>query len=324
MKVSIHLLLLLLIIACSCQKEAGNTNPTPPPTPTFRPDTLSAGWTKIVIDSTESNYDVFFQNNTVGYVTGAKTYKTLNGGVSWTLVNPNGFFNLFVTSNATVFAAKGNDSIYKSVNGGSSFTATYMSDQFFYDIYAIDDNNIFTFGLNDVQNSNNGGSSWAKLNGPASSNNCITYSTLFFRDANIGWLVSGKYIHRKISAAPGWSTYLLDTALACHFITDIYAPSNNIVFVGDINGLLYKSTNGGQSFSVIKDFGTNGYNMDVHFIDVNVGYVSAGTKIFKTIDGGASWTIVVAMGSALFNEIYFTDANHGWACGSKGVILKLN
>lgn len=323
MKTSIYFLLLLTIY--SCQKPATDNGNGPTPAPTFKPDTLSTGWTKIVIDSTESNYDVFFLNNNLGYTTGVKTYKTIDGGASWNLVNTTGFVNLFVTSNGNIFATRGTDSIYKSTNEGVSFTSTYMLDQAFYDVFALDNNNILTFGLNGVYTSTNGGALWNKINpSPGSSNICISYSTLFFRDLNTGWAADGKYVHRKISTGLGWSTYALDTAIACHFITDIYAPSNNIVFVADINGLLYKSTDAGQTFSIIKDFGTSGYNMDVHFIDNNLGYVSAGTKIFKTTDGGTSWTTVVSMGSALFNEIYFTDANHGWACGSKGVILKLN
>jgi photosystem II stability/assembly factor-like uncharacterized protein len=325
MKINFYIFVIFAFIFCSCKKETTESGVDPTPLPSYKPDTLSVGWTKIVFDSTERYYDLFFQNNTIGYLSGNQIYKTTNGGLAWSVVNSNSFGNLFVTPNGNIFAAKGNDSVYRSTNGGTDFVATYMQDFSFSDVFALDNNTILTFGLNGVYNSTNGGQSWSKINpSPGAGSYCISYSTIFFRDINTGWLVNGKDVHRKINTGLGWSTYVLDTATVCHFITDIYAPSNNIVYLGDINGLFYKSTNAGQSFTVIKDFGTIGFNMDLQFIDDNIGYVSAGRKIFKTTDGGLNWTTVVSMGSALFNEIHFTDATHGWACGTKGVILKFN
>lgn len=51
-----------------------------------------------------------------------------------------------------------------------------------------------------------------------------------------------------------------------------------------------------------------------------------GPYIFKTTDSGNTWTKVVAVASSTpyLMELHFTDANHGWACGSNGMILKFD
>jgi photosystem II stability/assembly factor-like uncharacterized protein len=333
MRILIIICTLFLVIICSCKKQSGDlsTNPISQQTPSFNPDTLSAGWSKIVINSASSVgfSDIFFLNNNLGYTTSISgTYKTINGGVNWNIINTVGFTNLFVVSNGNIFGTKRTNSIYKSIDGGINFAANSVSttDYEFADIFAVDDNNIFTYGLNGVYNSNNGGLTWTRMNSsPGSSGSCDPYSTLFFRDLNTGWVASGRIVYRKINNGAGWSSFQLpDITSGCNYISSIYAPSNDIVFLGNTNGILYKSNNGGQSFSIVKDFGKKWF-MDVHFIDENIGYVCLGTKIFRTTDGGGSWSTVVAMGSTTFTEIHFNDSTHGWAtCASEGIILKFN
>jgi photosystem II stability/assembly factor-like uncharacterized protein len=73
---------------------------------------------------------------------------------------------------------------------------------------------------------------------------------------------------------------------------------------------LYKSTNGGSSFSLIHSFeSTEGYWRDIHFIDNNNGYVCRGNKIYKTSDAGSSWTAVVTLSDGELVELHFTDAH---------------
>lgn len=47
----------------------------------------------------------------------------------------------------------------------------------------------------------------------------------------------------------------------------------------------------------------------------------AGT-IIHTIDGGTSWQRLPAATTEDLSCVYFSDANHGWACGSNGVVLR--
>jgi photosystem II stability/assembly factor-like uncharacterized protein len=74
------------------------------------------------------------------------------------------------------------------------------------------------------------------------------------------------------------------------------------------------------SFTFIKKLDEAGFT-DIHFLTDQIGYASAGRTLYKTTDGGTNWTKVVSLGEATITEIHFTDATHGWACGSNGVVL---
>ena len=90
-------------------------------------------------------------------------------------------------------------------------------------------------------------------------------------------------------------------------------------------GKIYKSVNGGTDFLQVAQLppGATRAIPDLHFVNDNTGYVNAGNRIYKTIDGGLTWQVVVALGNDRIIEIHFTDANHGWACGG-GTILRFN
>jgi len=54
--------------------------------------------------------------------------------------------------------------------------------------------------------------------------------------------------------------------------------------------------------------------------------VGAGKWIYKSSDGGLNWDKVVSIQSAqcYFTNIYFTDANRGWACPLKGISFAIS
>jgi photosystem II stability/assembly factor-like uncharacterized protein len=61
----------------------------------------------------------------------------------------------------------------------------------------------------------------------------------------------------------------------------------------------------------------------VHFVNLTTGVaVGAGGKIFRTIDGGASWQGQNAGTTRNLNDVFFVDANVGWVVGDNGTILR--
>ena len=64
------------------------------------------------------------------------------------------------------------------------------------------------------------------------------------------------------------------------------------------------------------------------YIVSGVGFIGAGvifkdgSYVYKTINGGNTWTKEVVLPNKLIIEVHFRDAQHGWACGTDGVILK--
>jgi hypothetical protein len=86
---------------------------------------------------------------------------------------------------------------------------------------------------------------------------------------------------------------------------------------------MIKTTNGGQSWTRLTNI-TSSKLTSVFFTDTLIGYITCdANKIFKTITGGASWSVITIPSlSQTMNSVHFTDANTGYIAGNKGVILK--
>ena len=141
----------------------------------------------------------------------------------------------------------------------------------------------------------------------------------FFLDEQTGWVIGNGFFKttnggttwNSISGTnPGVNTsdgsVFFSTAIT-GYITDPYS--------------IYKTSDGGANF--IKLFGTyTAYYHDIGFVDSQTGYITDRQYILKTIDAGQTWTKEVVLAQGELIELHFTDASHGWAGGSSGLILK--
>ncbi len=87
------------------------------------------------------------------------------------------------------------------------------------------------------------------------------------------------------------------------------------------SGELWKTTDGGKSFTSIYEPDTILYN--VHFLDTNTGFATDfhinrrnENAIYKTTDGGNSWYKVFYKPQWKYNEFSFVDNNIGYAVGT--------
>jgi photosystem II stability/assembly factor-like uncharacterized protein len=85
----------------------------------------------------------------------------------------------------------------------------------------------------------------------------------------------------------------------------------------------YTLTTGWQKINFIDTSDIYNISFDIYNIPFinNTGFAS-GSNIYKSTDGRKTSGKVVALASNYFMELHFTDANHGWACGEKGTVLK--
>lgn len=103
-------------------------------------------------------------------------------------------------------------------------------------------------------------------------------------------------------------------------ISGIYFLDNNIGYATGWRGRILKTTNGGISW-----LAHSPTYEDIHvmqFLNNNLGYVKAGSKLFKTIDGGNNWNFVSSFILDYYTSISFfsfIDENIGYAISGEHV-----
>ena len=114
-------------------------------------------------------------------------------------------------------------------------------------------------------------------------------------------------------------------------LNTVFFADDQTGWIGGQSRAVFKSTDGGRSWSSSMPFGFNiGGIKDYHFIDDQTGWavndaLFPAQKIMKTTDGGTSWdfkTPPAGLPTATrFSAIFFTDPQTGWAVGSGGAII---
>ena len=327
-------LFLSSLVFSSCNKNGSGPSPIPP---IVTKDTLSAGWTKTVIPAPNAGIvllDVFFKDALTGYtMSDSICFKSTDGGITWTQLSPlfSHGINMDVTNDGKLFMAASNK-LYRSADAGASFSITTGSVGTFYDISFIDNNNGFVISTNTLQQTADGGLTWPQVSPHTGLTiNQNTYNTCLFLNATTGWVGMGNDIYRSSGNINNWTKSIFNGQAPTDSTLNLSAVSASVVYAACSAGTIYKSTDGGTSFSPIANLpkgpnGNSGYGTGgfpgLEFIDANTGYACFSNKIFKTTDGGNTWIQVVSLANSYFIEVNFFDAGHGWACTTKGEILR--
>lgn len=88
-----------------------------------------------------------------------------------------------------------------------------------------------------------------------------------------------------------------------------------------LGGMVYKTTDGGKSWSDLHGAGTSLKSM--YFINSQVGYVAGdGGLCAKTLNGGHTWQLYYVNNGPNIKSVWFTAEDTGYVAGSGGVIRK--
>lgn len=107
------------------------------------------------------------------------------------------------------------------------------------------------------------------------------------------------------------------------FFSDYNAVSFPQTLTGTVLGGIYRTTDGGQTWT--SQEGPSGYQgyADVVFTDVNTGTIVGATgSILRTTDGGENWVAQDSGTEASLYGVAFADADNGMAVGNAGTILR--
>jgi len=166
-------------------------------------------WNRIEILNEDISSMAFTDANT-GFISGGfnsvYTKKTTNGGATWQTVN-NLLFGKMQFLNTTVGYAKSGGTalskLYKTVDGGTTWTEIYSSDSEIRDFNFIDENTGFFAGSPGIQRKTiDGGNTWQEMPNLAS----IYTDIIRFADANTGYAISDYgYIYKTTDGGENWN-----------------------------------------------------------------------------------------------------------------------
>lgn len=243
---------------------------------------------------------------------GGELYHTRDGGVNWTTTaipfEQARYYFLDVNLGYALVdlgAAAGSHyvAIYRTENSGETWTE------------------VFTHEPGESKSLREGGSK----------------SGITFLDVNQGWIGGNIPMEDHFYlyySSDGGATWALETDIS---LPTAYAGSmlevGQPVFMSDSVGylpvrafapdghtylLVYRSDDGGQTWT-FQNAEQEGNDFDFYSLDE--GWQSAGTNLYKTIDGGITWTLNTVSGIPLVEfilKVDFVDDQHGWVLATAG------
>ncbi|HZV68439.1 MAG TPA: LamG-like jellyroll fold domain-containing protein, partial [Saprospiraceae bacterium] len=289
-------------------------------------------------------------NASIVYTGGITTWKSTNSGVNWTLNNfwydlGNGTpvvhadKHVFEWQNNTTLWSGNDGGVYKTTNGGTSW-ASFSNGLIISQMYRLGTSQTDTKVITGLQDNGtklkNTAGIWSDLTGGDGMectinpvNSSIMYGTIQngeqlnrSLDGGLTWVnirnnipgqPSGDWITphaldpsnpstiyagyvalwKSIDQGDTW-TSIGPTTTYTKTIVEVSASDPNVIVTQDALGDIYRTTNGGSSWSLLTDPGFF-VMIEIHPTDPLIMWgvlqnYSAGYKVFKTIDGGANWT----------------------------------
>lgn len=251
----------------------------------FRSTDAGASYSIALDNGTSALYAVDFIDSLNGFFVGSNglNYRTTNGGITFDSVNVNAF-------TAQVCRA-----VYMK-SALEIFVGAYMGN---------------------ILRSTNGGTVW----------NLITTGThlygMDFLDANTGMTVGYRgTVLKTTNGAVTWSDIKSINGFEAY---DVKMLSGSNVFVGAASGRIYYSSNGGNTFIERNAPLLSSTIKTIWFFNTSEGFAgNEAGNIYRTTDGGLSWTSVFSFGASYNNveDIYFVNDSVGFACGDVGKFVK--
>jgi len=278
--------------------------------------------------NTLNTVKVIGSNTLVAFGAAGTIAKSTDGGATWKFAVADTAGREFKKSDfvsALLGYACGSKGLFmKTTDGGESAVyVTVPTSEYLYSVDFIDANIGFVGGANGVLiKTTDGGANWTTITTPYTTSiyaiNAVTENNLF-----IGGTSTGGLYH----STDGGGTWTIDGAfMPSKTIWDIFFLDANTGWVATQNsGKVYFTTNGGTSWdsSTVNSLIVPN---SIRFKDANTGFVSHNaltlvpTAIFKTTDGGKTWTGLNTSTDALYSTDY--DGTNITGVGKFGNITK--
>ena len=184
-----------------------------------------------------------------------------------------------------------------------------------------------------IGHTKDGGKTWEKAEIPI--NQMLT--DIYFFDKKNGWAVGQEGM--IVGTKDGGKRWDVQTSKVGNWLKGVNFVSPKVGYAVGMSETIVQTKNGGKQWSLLRggevaaavgDAETIVLNA-VQFIDESTGWVT-GVRISpetggqdglvqKTTDGGQTWADQPTNIPDILEDIFFTDADNGWAVGENGVVL---
>lgn len=298
-------------------------------------------WTQQTSGVTTTLSDVFFINDSVGWITTiGKVLKTTNAGSTWTAygssagISPTDQLTSVAFSSENIGWVIGAFGvIYKTIDGGLNWTAQSSgTNHNLYSLSFINDSTGWIVGsLGTAPNpitavilkTTDGGLTWDSLSAPAN----IDLNTVQFLDENLGWVAGGTLVFRTVDGGLNWTS----TNTPTQALYDMHFVSPSKGWAVGQNGTVVVSSDSGSTWTVQTSNATNRLN-GVYFASATEGWIvgsgalGQNPTIRYTNNAGTTWTTLITglPISSGFLGVFFYSPNRGWIIGTSGRIFTFN
>jgi len=225
----------------------------------------------------------------------------------------------YFTSESEGYIVGVNGIILKTINKGETFSAlTSGTTETLNSVFLKSVSSGFCVGNNGtILATTNGGQTWSNQNIP---NLTASINSIFFVNSLTGYLAgSDGCLYKTINGGFSWANVAPSGNSSDVYNGIYFTDENNGVVVGN-NGKVLKTISGGDVWYTISNLANNQLT-EVHFVNANKGYITGGSQIYQTNDGGYSWNSFASY-PTFYHDIKFQNANVGYAVGYYGTIMK--
>ncbi len=287
-------------------------------------------WQKLTAPDTTTYYALFgFDYNTIlAAGRGGAIIQSYNGGDSWETRVSNTTQTLYtIASNGIdyTYAAGHTGALVRSLDGGSTWSSWSWAAGGSTTIRAmLFPGNSIGLALGDfgrVYRSQNNGDVWSLQ---SSLINSPSLSAGYFTDPSNGFICgSGGALFSTDNAGVTWKSLVSGTGLKLQGIA--LTSGGRGVLCGE-SGTLLSTANSGLTWASCLDAFTTGKLRGIALADENVavavGDSSGKGMIFRTGDGGTSWSVRLRRIGVLLEDCCFISPDSGFVVGASSVVLR--